>query len=549
VEEALTDETNKAVLGTTEVVRAATTGTLRGTVKDDNGRPLAGVQVLAMQQDVRVNVAGNPATTDANGIFRIDKLPIGETTVTAALNSSEVAKITTNIVAIVTINLQLKPTSEIELTPSTLAFGEVQVGGARTRRVTVSNAGTKDLTITAFTLENARSSAFSLDQGPTLPVDIAPGASTTVSISYQPTAAGATTGTLRVASNALNASEGTVVLRGSGVPIPTSQVEVDPPALTFGEVQVRTDQDVSVTKSVTIRNAGTATLTLSALQTEPAEFTLGQGSTAPVPVAPGAAVTVEVRFRPRNAGTFTGTLRITSDAANTREARVTLSGKGVAAAVSQISVTPTRLDFREVTVGQDQTLAVTIRNSGTADLTLSRLVVEGDASAAFAVQNAPTLPVPMAPGATVAVQLRYRPSTAGTVTGTLRVDSNANNTPRATVSLNGTGVAASQPQLTATPPQVAFGNVPVGQTRTSQVTVTNAGTADLMLTRLTVGGDAALTLGTAPTLPTRLAPKATATVEVRFRPSRAEASTGTLRVDSNTSNTPQVTIPLSGTGR
>ncbi len=549
VEEALTDETNKAVLGTTDVVGAATTGTLHGTVTDDNGRPRAGVQVLAIQHDVQVTVAGNPATTDANGTFRIAKLPTGETTVTAAVDDSEVAKITTNVVAIVTINLQLKPTSEIEITPSTLAFGEVQVGGVRARLVTVSNAGTKDLTITAFTIENAGSSAFSLDHGPKPPVHIAPGASTTLSIIYRPTAVGAAAGTLRVASNALNASEGTVVLRGSGVPSPTPQIEVDPSSLTFGEVQVRTDQDVTVTKSVAIRNVGTAPLTLSALRIDLAEFTLGQGLTVPVTIAAEAAVTIEVRYRPRNIGTVTGTLRITSDAAHTREATVALSGKGVAAAVSQISVTPTRLDFGEAAVGQDQTLAVIIRNSGTADFTLSRLVVAGDASAAFTVQAAPTLPVTLAPGATGTVQIRYRPSTASTVTGTLQVNSNASNRPRVTVSLNGTGVAASQPQITVTPTLVDFGNVRVGQTETSQVRVTNAGTADLTLTRLTVGGDDALALGTAPTPPAPLAPKATVTVEVRYRPSRAGTVTGTLRVDSNASNTPRVTIPLSGTGR
>jgi hypothetical protein len=37
VAEALTDETNEAVLGTTDVVGAATTGDLRGTVTDDKG--------------------------------------------------------------------------------------------------------------------------------------------------------------------------------------------------------------------------------------------------------------------------------------------------------------------------------------------------------------------------------------------------------------------------------------------------------------------------------------------------------------------------------
>jgi hypothetical protein len=439
VAEALTDDTNKAVLGTTDVVGAATTGDLRGTVTDDKGRPLAGVQVLAIQHDVQVNVVGNPATTDANGRFRIADLPIGETTVTASLNDFEVAKTTTNIVAIVTINLQLQPIPEIEITPATLTFGAVQVGESRTRQVTVANAGTADLTITAFTIENANSAAFSLDQAPETPVNIAQGASTTVSIVYRPTADGAAAGALRVASDAQNALEGTVALSGRGVPAPMPQLEVDPPSLTFGEVQVRTDVAVTVTKSVTVHNVGTAPLALSALTVEPAEFTLGQGLTVLVTIAPRAAVTIEVGYRSRNTDTVTGTLRITSDAANTREAKVALSGKGVAAPVSQINVTPSLLDFGEIAVRQDRALEVIIRNTGTADLILSKLMVAGGASAVFTVQAAPTLPVTIAPGATVTVQIRFCPSTAGTVTGTLQVTSNASNTPQVTISLNGTG--------------------------------------------------------------------------------------------------------------
>jgi len=162
---------------------------------------------------------------------------------------------------------------------------------------------------------------------------------------------------------------------------------------------------------------------------------------------------------------------------------------------------------------------------------------------------APGLPALLTPKATVTIEVRYRPSTAGLVTGTLRVDSNASNTPQGPVALKGTGVTTAESQLTITPSLVDFGNVLVGQTQTSQVAVTNSGTADLMLTGLTVDGDAALTLGAAPGLPALLTPKATVTIEVRYRPSTTGLVTGALRVDSNASNTPQVTIPLSGTGR
>src|SRR5438093_1082060 len=59
-----------------------TTGTVHGVILDENGSPLAGVLVRAIN-----NATGFPQgkRSDANGIYRIDFLPPGQYTITAEL--------------------------------------------------------------------------------------------------------------------------------------------------------------------------------------------------------------------------------------------------------------------------------------------------------------------------------------------------------------------------------------------------------------------------------------------------------------------------------
>jgi uncharacterized membrane protein len=556
VEDALLSPSNQAILGTDDVVRAATLGTLRGTVTDERGTPLAGVQVVVSQGGEEVVVEGNPATTAADGTFRIGNIPVGETTVTAGLDGFEGVSVTTSVVAIVTVTIILSPVPQIDADPLTLPFGDVMVGEHLDLPVTVRNTGTATLTLNALELETSGTPDFSLVQPPALPATVASGAVVTLTVRYEPSAVGPRRGAVHIISDAANASEITVAFSGTGAPQPAPRIDVKNAVLAFGEVEVGTEPSV---KTVTISNTGTAILTLTDLGVSTsgtAQFSLGKAPTLPVNVMPGSAVTVEIAYLPAAAGVAMGTLRINSNAVNAPQVTVPLSGTGVVTSVSQIDVSSDALSFGDVEVRTPQDAAVSmtksvmIRNTGTAPLTLTDLQVRVSGPPQFALGQAPLLPATVMPGAAVPVEVVYRPDRVGLTTGTLRIRSTAANASQVTVALSGKGVAAAVSRLDIDSPTVSFGDTAVGNTHTNQVTITNSGSAPLTLTEVEVveGGRAGFALGKTPKLPVTVVPGATVSFDITYQPGGQGSVTGTLRIRSDNQNTPDVLVPLSGTG-
>jgi hypothetical protein len=85
----------------------------------------------------------------------------------------------------------------ISTSTSTLAFGSVTVGASGTQQVTVTNSGTRTLSLGAA----AVSGPFSIASG-TCGDTLAPGASCVITLAFAPAAAGTATGTLTIASDA-----------------------------------------------------------------------------------------------------------------------------------------------------------------------------------------------------------------------------------------------------------------------------------------------------------------------------------------------------------
>ena len=549
----LDDTANQAVLGTADVVSAATTGSLRGTVMDESGQAVAGVQVVIFQAEVEVDVEGNPAITGADGAFRIDRIPVGETTVVAFLGEFEVLRVTTNVVAIVTIDLEIMPTPEIQLSPSSLVFGDVEVGSERLLPVTLTNTGVAELTVHDLQVDNVSGEPFALGNRLTLPVVIAPGSSVVVDVMYQPQTVGATLSTLRVSSDASNIPEASVALIGNAVPQPVPQVEVDPLSLSLGEVERGAER----TRSLRIRNTGTAELSITSLEITAAAggaFALSNPPSLPVNVTPGAEVTVRIRYQPLIVGSVTGALRVFSNAEAMPSVTVPLSGTGVPQPVPEIEVSRSSIAFGAVQVQAPGNSAVTvtqsvqIRNMGNVNLMLTALGIESSVGTEFTLKSAPTLPAVLTPLAAVNVEVQYRPETIGTVTGALHIRSNADNISDVTVALNGTGVSSPLPQIIANTPALAFGEMQVGSSRMLEVSLTNTGTAALTLLTATVSGNAAFTLQQAPTFPVMVSPNASVALRIQYQPSAEGSVTGVLKIESDADNTPNLIVALSGTG-
>jgi hypothetical protein len=297
-----------------------------------------------------------------------------------------------------------------------------------------------------------------------------------------------------------------------------------------------------------------------------------------------------VTFKPSAAKSYNSQVVIMSPGGKTM---VPLSGDGKQGGsqsgppkIADLHISATTLQFGSQPVGAQAQQSVTVTSDGTAPVTISAVTIAGTA---FSTQ-APALPATLQPGASMNLPVKFAPIVAGTVSGQLVLASNAANSPAATVSLSGDGVAASPaptpkpppptpnpppptpnpPPPTPNPPPptpdpptptptpdpgtaaltlstaaVDFGSVPVGAQTGSTVTLTSSGTAAVVLQGVVASGDG-FHAGHLQ-LPLTLAPGQQISLPVAFAPSSTGSSQGQVTLADNATGSPSQ-IALSGTG-
>jgi hypothetical protein len=211
------------------------------------------------------------------------------------------------------------PAPDISVSPTSVAYGNVVVGGTSDRTVTVSNVGSATLNVTGLATTNAAFSVVS----PATPFAVAPGGSQAVVVRFAPPATGPFSGNLQITSDDPDEGLTTVPLAGTGVPPATPDIDVSPTSVAFGSVTVGNTAD----RTVTVSNVGTATLNVSNLTTTSATFSVVSPAT-PFAVPVSGSQAVVVRFAPPSAGPFSGNLEITSDDPDEGLTIVPLTGTG-----------------------------------------------------------------------------------------------------------------------------------------------------------------------------------------------------------------------------
>lgn len=237
-------------------------------------------------------------------------------------------------------------------TPSTTDhtdFGSTLVtGGSVVRTFTITNSGTKNLTLSGaapnyVTLSGAGAAAFSVTQQPSSGTIALEGGTRTFQVTFDPSAVGAHTATVTIANDDIN--EGTydfsiqgtgaapeIAVSGNGVNIANGDTTPSPADHTdFGSLPVAAG---TVVRTFTITNSGTADLTLAG--TAPSYVTLSgagaaafsvttQPSSATVAAA-GGTRTFQVTFDPSAGGVHNATVTITSNDADEGTYEILLTG-------------------------------------------------------------------------------------------------------------------------------------------------------------------------------------------------------------------------------
>jgi hypothetical protein len=349
----------------------------------------------------------------------------------------------------------------VGLTPTALAFGNVQVGVVSfTYNVYFRNTGTTPVTLTSIAstgdfANNGGSCGF---YGNTL----APGTSCYVQVSVTPTAAGARTGTLTLIDSAGTQTAALTATGTAAIP----PVLLNPGGLTFNQQTVNT---TSAGQIVYFSNNGATPLVIST-----AAITAGGTSYVVVPntdhctgvsIAANSYCSIQLQFSPSAAGYTLGTLTFTDSKAN--KYLVPIAGYATALTVSAY-VDPTGINFPgQVLTTTSSNQSFSLYNSGDTPLTVGTLtgtgtIVGASTTGVFSTNSAQggsdnCSGVTVAVGSHCTVYVTFTPATAVASTGTITVPVTYSNSTTGSfvVTLAGTGLAVKD-SVELTPVSLAF---------------------------------------------------------------------------------------------
>jgi len=412
--------------------------------------------------------------------------------------------------------------SQLSLSTSALKYGNVLINGSSTQAVTLKNSGQTDLNISQLTVNG---SGFSVS-GLAAPATIPAGQSVSMQATFAPTTAGAATGSVTITSDASTPTV-SVALSGTGMSA-SYTMSLTPSGISFGNVNV----GAIASQSVQLSNTGNSSVTLSQVSAAGAGVSVS-GISGSVTLNPSQSVPLTVTYKPAAAGAIAGSVTVTNNDGINAVAAVT--GTGVQAG---LSVTPASAAFGNVVTGVANSQTIQLTNTGNATLTVSQATVAGSG---FSIGSL-SVPLNIAPSQSASFNVQYAPTTAGAVTGSLSIVSNASSSP-ATVALSGTGVAATT-TLAVSPASLSFGSVNDGTTASQSFTFTNTGNSSVAVSGVSISGTgySIVSGGGAVTL----SPNQSASVSVQFAPTAAGSASGTVAIASNASGSSSVS--LSGTG-
>lgn len=197
------------------------------------------------------------------------------------------------------------------------------------------------------------------------------------------------------------------------------------------------------------------------------------------------------------------------------------------------------LNFGSIAPGSNASLTLNATNTGTATVSIKNVVI----STKYFAMTAPSLPISVAAGQTVALNMEFSPNGSGTFNATMTLASDASDA-SANVALSGTG-ASTTGTLAANPTTIAVGSVTDGESGTASGNLVASGTNATVTSASS--NNAAFTISGV-TLPVTILAGQSVPFSVTFSPQSAGAASATLTFTSNASpSTTQATVTGTGT--
>jgi len=434
---------------------------------------------------------------------------------------------------------------DISVNPNAHNFGSVTVGSSASKTFVVTNTGTADLIVNATTITGANMDQFNINSGGGA-FTLAPGLSRNLVVSFNPTSTGSKTASLQISSNDPDENPSNISLSGTGVSAAVPDIVVNPTSHDYGPVTV----GANASQTFFITNAGTADLLVSSttlLGTNSNQFAITSGGGA-FTLAPSLSRNIVVSFNPSSEGSKNATLQISSNDPDENPVNITLAGTGIATPVPDITVNTTFHDYGQITVGSSSSQTFSITNDGTADLVVNSTTLLGSDIDQFNISSGGGT-FTIGPSLSRNVVVTFSPTSAGSKNVTFRISSNDPDENPLDVTLTGTGVATSVPDIVVNPTSHDFGGVTVGARASVRFFITNAGAATLEVSATALLGDDAeqfnITSGGAPFT---LTSGNSSELEIEFNPTSTGTKFANLQISSNDPDEDPFPVILSGTG-
>ncbi|MEJ2537962.1 MAG: choice-of-anchor D domain-containing protein, partial [Calditrichia bacterium] len=213
-------------------------------------------------------------------------------------------------------------TPNIQILTTTLNYGLVAIGDTSTQVLAIQNIGDADVTIDSIDIDQ---SVFLINV-PSFPIQIAPGGSYNLDVSFAPVLQGPVSGTMTIYNNDPLEPQIPVSLQGQGQFVQPT-IWLSATGHNFGSVWVPIEGKAKWV--LNIANTGNENLEVVDLILNEPEFSVGGFSSYPIVIAPNDTFPLSVFFEPTAAQAYGDSLIIASTDPANQYVRVGLIGTGV----------------------------------------------------------------------------------------------------------------------------------------------------------------------------------------------------------------------------
>ncbi len=384
------------------------------------------------------NTCNTSSTISASGtcIVAVDFVP-NEPNPPETLSAQETVTIidlttsSTQTVVVTLSGTEIPATPTIVFSPTSLTFSSETVGSTTApQAITLTNTGSAALLVSSISVTGANPGDFpETNTCPISPTPLAINGNCTISVKFQPSAAGPRSASVSISDNAASLTQ-TVALSGTGT---AAGVTLTPSTLVFAGQNLGTP--ASSPQPVTLQNTGNGPLTISSISitgADPSDFE--EKDNCPkggATLNPSSACSIAVTFQPSATGTRTASLAVADNAVPSPQT-VGLSGLGTAPGaqinVSSIPFSPAVVD------SQSAALPAQVSNTGNGPLTISSISFTGANPGDFKASGSCTGPngssVTVPAGSNCTVNVVFAPTAAGIRSAIMNVNDNAAGSPQ-----------------------------------------------------------------------------------------------------------------------